>query len=169
MTGAAERSAPTETGRAPRPLGVLAMCGAVLCFSLSSTIARKAGLPGPILAFWRMVITTGVWWLILFLTEHRVLRWSELKRAIIPGAVFGINITCFFTAITRTSIANAEFIGALTPLIVVPAGALFFHEKVNRARCRSGWCRCSVSCSSCSTDRPVVRRRGAATCSCSRR
>lgn len=131
MRNTVEHTASPRTAHAPRPLGILAMCAAVLCFSVSSTIVRKAGLPGPTLAFYRMAITTVFWWIILWFTEHRVLRWDELKRAIIPGAAFAINITCFFTAVTRTSIANAEFIGALTPLIVVPAGALFFHERIS--------------------------------------
>lgn len=123
-------SAP-DRGTSQRPTGIIAMCCAVLCFSLSSTIVRKAGLPGPTLAFWRLLMTTVIWWVILWVTEHRTIRWAELKRGAVPGTLFGLNITCFFTAVTRTSIANAEFVGSLTPLIVVPAGALFFHERIN--------------------------------------
>lgn len=114
-----------------RPLGLLAMTGAVLCFSISSTLVKKAGLPGPTLAFWRMVLATGFWWAILWATEHRTVTLAELKRAALPGAAFGLNITAFFTGVGRTAIANAEFIGALTPLLVVPAGALLFKERVN--------------------------------------
>ena len=36
-----------------------------------------------------------------------------------------------FTAITMTSIAHAEFITALSPLFLVPAGAIFFAEQPN--------------------------------------
>lgn len=114
-----------------RPLGLFAMTGAVLCFSISSTLVKKAGLPGPTLAFWRMVIASGLWWIILWATEHRTVTLAELKRAALPGAAFGLNITAFFTGVGKTAVANAEFIGALTPLLVVPAGALFFHEKIN--------------------------------------
>lgn len=117
--------------RPARPLGLLAMAGAVLCFSISSTLVKKAGLPGPTLAFWRMVIASGVWWVILWATEHRTITLAELRRAAVPGAAFGLNITAFFTGVSRTAVANAEFIGALTPLLVVPAGALLFKERVN--------------------------------------
>ena len=48
------------------------------------------------------------------------------------GLFFGLNITLFFTAINHTSIAHAEFIAALSPLLLVPAGALFFDEQPNR-------------------------------------
>ncbi len=114
-----------------RPLGLIAMTGAVLCFSISSTLVKKAGLPGPTLAFYRMVIASGLWWIILWATEHRTITLAELKRAAIPGAAFGLNITAFFTGVGKTAVANAEFIGALTPLLIVPAGAWFFKEKVN--------------------------------------
>ncbi len=107
------------------------MTGAVLCFSVSSTLVKKAGLPGPTLAFWRMVLATVVWWVILWVTEHRTITLAELRRAAVPGAAFGLNITAFFTGVSKTAVANAEFIGALTPLLVVPAGALLFKERIN--------------------------------------
>jgi drug/metabolite transporter (DMT)-like permease len=44
--------------------------------------------------------------------------------------LFGVNITLFFSAAQHTRVANLEFIGSLTPLIVVPAGALLFHERI---------------------------------------
>lgn len=107
------------------------MTAAVLCFSVSSTLVKKAGLPGPTLAFWRMVIATAVWWTILWVTEHRTVTLAELRRALVPGVAFGLNITAFFTGVSKTAVANAEFIGALTPLLVVPAGALLFRERIN--------------------------------------
>jgi drug/metabolite transporter (DMT)-like permease len=45
---------------------------------------------------------------------------------------FGLNITLFFTAIEHTSIAHAEFITALSPIALVPLGALLFHEHPNK-------------------------------------
>ena len=114
-----------------RPLGFIAVCIAILCFSLGSTVVKKAGIPGPTMAFWRMLLTSALWWSILWATEHRIPSWADLRRALVPGIVFGVNITLFFTGVTKTSVANAEFIGALTPLIVVPAGAILYKEKVN--------------------------------------
>lgn len=122
---------PAPARRKPRPLGLLAMGAAVLCFSFGSTLVKKAGIPGPTMAFWRMLATTGVWWAILQFTEHRLISRAELRRALVPGILFGLNITLFFTAVHKTSVANAEFIGSLTPLIVVPAGVLLFKERIN--------------------------------------
>jgi drug/metabolite transporter (DMT)-like permease len=48
------------------------------------------------------------------------------------GLFFGLNISLFFTAVTHTSIAHAEFIAALSPLLLVPLGAVFFGEHPDR-------------------------------------
>ena len=117
--------------RSARSLGLLAMCGAILFFSLGSTIVKKAGIPGPTMSFYRMLLTTVFWVAILHATEHRWISRIELRKALVPGIVFGLNITLFFTGVTKTSVANAEFIGALTPVILVPAGALLFKERIN--------------------------------------
>lgn len=114
-----------------RPLGLFALAGAVLFFSFGSTFVKKAGIPGPTLAFWRMLLTSISWTVILGVTERRRVRVDELRRALLPGIVFGLNITAFFTAVTKTSVANAEFIGSLTPLVLVPAGVLLFKEHLN--------------------------------------
>jgi drug/metabolite transporter (DMT)-like permease len=128
-------SGPTHPGGASaaptRPLGLFALGIAVVCFSLGSTLVKKAGIPGPTMAFWRMLLTAASWTAILWFTEHRTITRAELRRALVPGVVFGLNIVFFFTGVTKTSVANAEFIGSLTPLILVPAGAILFHEKVN--------------------------------------
>jgi drug/metabolite transporter (DMT)-like permease len=55
---------------------------------------------------------------------------AQWKRAVLPGVCFGLNIMLFSMAVTRTSIAHAEFISNLAPLLVVPVGARFFGESV---------------------------------------
>lgn len=121
----------TSVTSSTRPLGLIAVGGAVLCFSFGSTLVKKAGIPGPTMAFWRMLMTTGSWAAILWITERRHVRADELRRALVPGVVFGLNIALFFTGVTNTSVANAEFIGALTPLLLVPAGAILFKERLD--------------------------------------
>ncbi|MFN8020624.1 MAG: DMT family transporter [Acidimicrobiales bacterium] len=125
-------SVPVGTGRrSARSLGLLAMSGAIVAFSLGSTIVKKSGIPGPTMAFYRMILTSLLWTVVLRVTEHRFVTRAELKRALVPGVVFGLNITAFFTGVTKTSVANAEFIGALTPVILVPVGAFVLKERIN--------------------------------------
>jgi drug/metabolite transporter (DMT)-like permease len=106
------------------------MCAAILCFSSSSVLIRKAEIPGATTAFWRLVFANPVWWVVIWVTERRLISLADLRRALLPGIFFGLNIVIFFEGVNRTSIANAEFIGALTPLLVIPAGALIYKERI---------------------------------------
>lgn len=118
--------------RHARPIGLVAMVAVVLTFSASSTIIRKSGAPGPTIAFWRMLGSSIVWSAFLWYRERRFITVQEWRRALLTGVVLGLNITLFYTAATRTSVANLEFIGALAPLALLPAGAVLFHERVDR-------------------------------------
>ena len=48
-----------------KTLGVLAVVGLVVAFSLSSTLVKRAESPGVLVAFWRMVVVSVVWNLVL--------------------------------------------------------------------------------------------------------
>ena len=118
--------------RHARPIGLVAMVAVVVTFSASSTIVRKAGAPGPTIAFWRMLFSSIVWTALLRFKESRFVTLEEWRRALLTGVVLAMNIVLFYTSATRTSVANLEFISALAPLLLIPAGAVLFHEKVDR-------------------------------------
>ena len=113
-----------------RRLGLGAVAIAVVCFSISSSVVKKSGAPGVTIAFWRLLGAAVLWNVILIARGGRPSLDSTRKLAI-PGVLFGLNLALFFAAVTRTSIAHAEFLAALTPLILVPAGARMFHERLH--------------------------------------
>mgnify|MGYP003350695825 FL=1 len=113
-----------------RALGLAALTVVILCFSAGSTLVKLAHTPGVTIAFWRMLLCSCIWIGILRFTEHRWLNLADLRAALVPGLIFGLNIAFFFTGVTKTSIASAEFTGALSPLLVVPLGAWFFKERM---------------------------------------
>ena len=121
-------------GRAP--VGIIAMICAVLLFSSSSTLVKWADTPGSVIAFWRMLISVVLWWIVIVGRKARTGRPAPTRRTwrltLPAGLFFGLNITLFFTAIGRTSIAHAEFITALSPILLVPLGAVLFHERPDR-------------------------------------
>ena len=125
-----------------RTLGLVAMLIAVVSFSTSSSLIKWSESTGSVVAFWRMIGAVVGWWtVILVLKAHsgRPLPTSTAWRtAVLPGLFFGANIALFFTAITETSIAHAEFIGAMTPLVLLPLGALMFDEQPNWRALRWG-------------------------------
>ena len=112
-------------------LGLIALVVVVLSFSGGSTLVKASHTPGITVAFWRMVLCSGIWAVILRISEGRWLTLGDIRAAFVPGMLFGTNIAFFFTGVTRTSIATAEFTGALSPMLVIPLGALIFKERVH--------------------------------------
>jgi drug/metabolite transporter (DMT)-like permease len=144
VTGGARTPAvsPVPPTKRPKPLGLIAMLIAILSFSISSPLIKWSGETGSVIAFWRMVGAFIVWWTIMLVIKLRTHRHFPTRRTwmlVLPAALFfGANIATFFTAITKTSIANAEFIGAMSPLVLLPAGAVFFGEHPNWKALRWG-------------------------------
>ncbi len=128
-TADVETFAPRVPAASAGVVGLSAIVVAVLAFSSSSSIVRLADTSATAVAFWRMAIAVVLWHGWMAVKGIRITR-AQWKRAILPGVCFGLNITLFFTAITKTSIAHAEFIGGLTPLLVVPIGAKLFGERI---------------------------------------
>ncbi len=147
-------TADEPAGSTPRPgssaIGLLAVGAAIISFSLSTPIVKWSGTTGVVLSFWRMWLSSAAWWIVLITMRSSARRRGTLDQApLLPdrrtwlliapaGLLFGVNISLLFTAAGRTSIAHLEFIAALTPLLVVPAGALFFGERPNWSALRFG-------------------------------
>jgi drug/metabolite transporter (DMT)-like permease len=113
-----------------KTLGVLAVVGLVVAFSLSSTLVKRAETPGVLVAFWRMLTVTLAWNAVLWSTGRRV-KMSDVRRVYIPGIFFGLNLAVFFAGATHNSVANAALIGSLAPFLIVPAGAVLFNEYID--------------------------------------
>jgi drug/metabolite transporter (DMT)-like permease len=113
-----------------RTLGVLAVAGLVVAFSLSSTLVKRAESPGVLVAFWRLVTVSLVWNAVLWSTGRRVTM-AGVRRVIVPGVFFGLNLAVFFAGATHNSVANAALIGSLAPFLIVPVGAWLFAEYID--------------------------------------
>jgi drug/metabolite transporter (DMT)-like permease len=111
-------------------LGVLAVVGMVIAFSLSSTLVKRAESPGVLVAFWRMITVSVVWNLVLWSTGRRITM-RNVRQAFVPGVFFGLNLAVFFAGATHNSVANAALIGSLAPFLIVPVGAWLFKEYIN--------------------------------------
>lgn len=139
---AAARPATDEPTRSQRTLGLLAVVASILCFAISFGIIKWPGLPGSVIAWWRLVGSAVLWWVVLFslrATTGRPLPSRAVWKSAMPAALlFGVYISMFFTAVTKTSVAHAEFINSLAPLLVIPTGFLLFHERPNWSALRFG-------------------------------
>src|SRR3954471_17849068 len=101
--------------------GVLAVVGLVLAFSLRSTLVKRAESPGVLVAFWRMVVVSVVWNVVLWGTGRRITT-GDVRQVFLPGIFFGLNLAVFFAGATHNSVANAALIGSLAPFLIVPVG-----------------------------------------------
>jgi len=108
-------------------LGVLAVVGLVVAFSLSSTLVKRAETPGVLVAFWRLVTVSLAWNVVLWCTGRRV-RLRDVRAVWLPGIFFGLNLAVFFSGATHNSVANAALIGSCAPFLIVPVGAWLFRE-----------------------------------------
>src|SRR4051812_29461626 len=112
-------------------LGLVAVAVAVVVLSTGSSIVKFSDTPGTVVAFWRLWCSAVVWQVIC-VARRSPLPWRAVRATAPAGAMFGVNIVTFFTAVGLTRVANAEFIGTLTPVLLVPFGALMLHERVRR-------------------------------------
>jgi drug/metabolite transporter (DMT)-like permease len=114
-------------------LGLAAVLIAVLSFAISLSVIKWPGTPGSVIAWWRLVGSSVLWWAILFARRRRTgrpLPSLETWRQVSPAALcFGFNISFVFLALTRTSVAHADFIAAMAPLVLIPSGYWFFGEQ----------------------------------------
>jgi drug/metabolite transporter (DMT)-like permease len=113
-----------------RTLGVLAVVGLVIAFSLSSTLVKRAESPGVLVAFWRLVTVSVIWNAVLWSTGRRTTI-ADVRQACIPGIFFGLNLAVFFAGATHNSVANAALIGSLAPFLIVPIAAWVFREYIH--------------------------------------
>ena len=121
---------PARATVSAKTLGVLAVVGLVVAFSLSSTLVKRAESPGVLVAFWRMIAVSVLWNVVLWSTGRRVTP-RDVRQVWIPGVFFGLNLAVFFAGATHNSVANAALIGSLAPFLIVPAGAWLFGEYIS--------------------------------------
>jgi drug/metabolite transporter (DMT)-like permease len=112
-------------------VGLAAVAVAVLVLSTGSSIVKFSETSGTVVAFWRLWCSAVVWQVVC-VVRRSPLPWAAVRATAPAGAMFGVNIVTFFTAVGLTRVANAEFIGTLTPVLLVPFGALMLHERVRR-------------------------------------
>lgn len=131
-----------EPTQRARLLGLAALVTAIACFGISFGVIQWPGTSGAVIAWWRLIGASVLWWGLVFALHRfrgRPLPSRRVWRLSIPAALAsGLYISFFFTAVTRTSVAHATFIGNLNPLLVIPAGAVFFGERPNWKALRFG-------------------------------
>jgi drug/metabolite transporter (DMT)-like permease len=123
--------------RADTTRGVIAVLVAFVGLSLGSTLVKSSGSPGPVVAFWRLLIGAALWhvFIAIMRARHgssRTVDARAWRSATVAGIAVGLNLSFFFSGVIRTPIAHAEFVNALTPLVLIPLAAHRLKERVHR-------------------------------------
>jgi drug/metabolite transporter (DMT)-like permease len=109
----------------PSRLGVSAVLSAVLIWGFTNTLIKLSPLAPLTFAVHRLWLGS----LLLLATVYasgRRLSWTTIRSSAPGGALLGIEIAFFFSAIKHTSIADVAVISALQPaLVLLVAGRLF--------------------------------------------
>ncbi len=112
-------------------LAPLAVVAGILCIGFSAIFVRLAGLPGPVSAFYRVLIAA------LVVVPWRLTRPArrpapeDLRVMVAGGIFFAIDIALWNTSLMLTSAATATLLANNSPLWVGLASFLLFHERLS--------------------------------------
>ena len=104
---------------------------AVLAWSFGPIIVRTVGVSTPTVVFWRMWLAQPVMIGAAYLAGGR-LSLPLLRRAFLPGVLFGLSIITGFASYKTTSVANATHIANLQPALVLFVATKLFGERVTK-------------------------------------
>jgi drug/metabolite transporter (DMT)-like permease len=113
-----------------RTSGLIAIAASCLILSVGSTMVKKTGVPGAVVAFWRLWFASVLWAVYLLVTRGTMSR-EAIKKLAPIGVVYGLNFVLFFTSARMTRIANIEFIGTLTPVVLIPFSLIVLKETIS--------------------------------------
>jgi drug/metabolite transporter (DMT)-like permease len=124
-------SSPKRAVHGPRAtrLGVIAILGPIAAFAVMNVIVKIVQAPALTLAFYRLWAGVVIMLAVVRLTGRR-LSWAILRRAAPSGALFGLNLALFFSAIKRTSVADVLILAALQPALTLFVAGPLFGERV---------------------------------------
>jgi drug/metabolite transporter (DMT)-like permease len=121
----------TEAGpKSTRTLGVLAVLAATACWASAGVLAKNADLPGVVVAFWRLLIVAAIFGSIALVTRRRI-TWTMIRRSMLGGLLFGVNLAVWFEALRHATVGIATVTAALTPVLAFVIGNRFLGEAIS--------------------------------------
>ena len=122
-------TAPRESASSTA-LGLMAVVAATAIWSFGAVLGKAVDAPGVVTTVWRLWMGSILWWVVALVAGQLPDR-RAFRVAAPAGALFGFNLTLFFTALQHTTVANASIIGALTPVAMLPLAVGLLHERLD--------------------------------------
>lgn len=120
------------THRAPPLAAYLALGLGILGIGFGGIFVKLAGVPGPVSAFYRVLIAGLVivpWWLA---RSHQCPAPQDLRLIIAGGLCYALDNALWNTSLLLTSAATATLLANNAPLWVGLASLVLFHERLSR-------------------------------------
>ena len=118
---------------APERLPLIAVTVAVSSWGLGNVLVKLISLDGIVLSLYRLWMAVLVM-LIIMSVAHVTFTLRGFRRALPAGALFGVNVAMFFSALKLTSVADVTLIQALQPALVLVVAGRWFGERVTASR-----------------------------------
>src|SRR5690348_3202081 len=112
-------------------LGTSAAVTAVVSWGIGPVVVKLVDVPAMAVSFYRLTLGAALTVLVLYASGRRLSR-AALVAAIPGGVAFSLDILLFFTAVKRTTVADATIISALQPALVLLVVGRLFGERVRR-------------------------------------
>ncbi len=133
---------PVTGGRFENPTlrAYLALALGAICIAFSAIFTKWAHVPGPVSAFYRVLIATIVLSVPYALYSVRARREPDRKRmttrviwgVALAGLFFALDLGVWNTSLSFTSAANSTLLGNTSTLWVSLGALLIFHESLKR-------------------------------------
>ncbi len=123
--------APLQTDDDRRTLGIAAVGGTTVVWSLVPLILKSTDMPGLTFAMYRLWLGVLVYAAVFAIRRQR-LSAATIRACALGGVFFAADIGLTFSAFSLTSAANATIIGALAPVLIALAAARWFGERIER-------------------------------------
>lgn len=114
--------------------GYIRIVIAMLIWGSVGVFGRWTGQPSTVIVFYRVItafVVLGVWWLVSGRAGLDKLR-AGWKWAVGSGLALGLNWFFFFTAVQKTTVANAVLSYYTSPIMVTILSAVLLRERVER-------------------------------------
>lgn len=113
--------------------GLTANLFGTFAWAFTGVFIKIISVSGLVLPCYRLWLSFLLMPLAALVSRQRV-SWAALRASAFGGACFVVNMTLFFNAVKLTSIADATFIGALQPLLVLVVANRLWGERLTRGQ-----------------------------------
>ena len=111
--------------------GRAAAIAAVGFMALGPSIVKKVSMDEIAFVFWRLAVAALLYGIVLLASGKR-LSLHDIRRSMLGGLLFGVNLVFFIFAMRRTSAANAVVIWSLQPVVLLAVAGPMFGERPSR-------------------------------------